>query len=197
MSARPEPAGPGQGQAPDWAILLRGVNVGGANPLPMAAWRRNLAGLGFRDPQTLIQSGNAVLGAKGPAQAIAARIAAGLAEGFGIETPVFVLPEARLAAALDHPFGADADPARIQAIFLAERAPDPDLTRAKALLAPSEALAQRPGLLLLHAPQGVGRSRLAAALPRLLHGPVTARNLRTLGQLLVLLRSRIREDGAG
>ncbi len=55
----------------------------------------------------------------------------------------------------------------------------------------------RPGLLLLHTPSGLGTSKLANALPRAVDGPVTARNLNTVAALAALLRSRIREDGAG
>src|ERR1700761_1607705 len=40
--------------------LLRGVNVGGANRLPMAALKAMLTDLGFGRPRTLLQSGNAV-----------------------------------------------------------------------------------------------------------------------------------------
>lgn len=47
--------------------LLRGVNVGGAGKLPMAAFRDLLAGLGFQRVETLIQSGNAVFEAEGSA----------------------------------------------------------------------------------------------------------------------------------
>lgn len=180
----------------DWAVLLRGVNVGGANRLPMADWRRVLAEQGFRDPQTHIQSGNAVLGAEGPADAIAARLGAGISAAFGIAPAVFVLPEAALAAALDHGFGA-ADPARVHAFFLADKAADVDLARAEALRAASETFVLRPGLLLLSAPEGIGRSKLAEALPRLIGCPITARNLRSVAALLALLRSRRREDGAG
>lgn len=72
MSARPD-------GLRDWAVLLRGVNVGGRNRLPMAEWRRVLEGQGFHAPQTLIQSGNAVLGASGGADDIARTIADGIA----------------------------------------------------------------------------------------------------------------------
>ncbi len=44
-----------------WVILLRGINVGGKNKLPMAALRECLADLGFEDVVTYIQSGNVVL----------------------------------------------------------------------------------------------------------------------------------------
>lgn len=47
-----------------YALLLRGVNVGTKNSLPMAELRAMLAKLGFNDAQTYVQSGNAVFGTK-------------------------------------------------------------------------------------------------------------------------------------
>jgi uncharacterized protein (DUF1697 family) len=182
MSDRPE-------GGRDWAVLLRGVNVGGKNRLPMAEWRRALEGQGFHAPQTLIQSGNAVIGAAGGAEEIARSIADGIETGFGFRPGVFVLSEADLAAALDHPFPKE-DPTRLHAIFLAP--PDAAFAadRAEALRAASESVLLRPGHLLLHAPDGIGRSKLAEALPRLFSGQVTSRNLRTVAALRDLMRSR-------
>jgi hypothetical protein len=47
-----------------YALLLRGVNVGKKNSLPMAELRAMLAKLGCTDVQTYVQSGNAVFGTK-------------------------------------------------------------------------------------------------------------------------------------
>ena len=43
-----------------WAVLLKGVNVGGNRKIPMADLRDFLAGLGLTDVKTLLASGNAV-----------------------------------------------------------------------------------------------------------------------------------------
>ncbi|MDW8283114.1 MAG: DUF1697 domain-containing protein [Myxococcales bacterium] len=47
-----------------YALLLRGVNVGTKNSLPMAELRAMLTKLGCTDVQTYVQSGNAVFGTK-------------------------------------------------------------------------------------------------------------------------------------
>jgi uncharacterized protein (DUF1697 family) len=44
-----------------YVALLRGVNVGGARPLPMAALRDALTAAGHRKVRTYVQSGNVVL----------------------------------------------------------------------------------------------------------------------------------------
>jgi uncharacterized protein (DUF1697 family) len=52
-----------------WLVLLRGINVGGKRPVPMADLREAFVEMGYRDPVTYIQSGNVVVGsarAKGP-----------------------------------------------------------------------------------------------------------------------------------
>ncbi|MCL4804473.1 MAG: DUF1697 domain-containing protein [Anaerolineae bacterium] len=44
-----------------YALLLRGINVGGKNKVPMAALKQILAELGFAEIRTYIASGNVVL----------------------------------------------------------------------------------------------------------------------------------------
>ena len=43
-----------------YVALLRGINVGGHNRVPMAELRAGLAGLGYSDVRTHLQSGNVV-----------------------------------------------------------------------------------------------------------------------------------------
>jgi uncharacterized protein (DUF1697 family) len=54
--------------------------------------------------------------------------------------------------------------------------------------APSERFKVRDRVLYLHAPQGIGRSKLAARAEGLLGVSATARNWRTVTQLLELAR---------
>ncbi len=84
-----------------WIALLRGVNVGGKNKLPMKALVAELEALGFVDVQTYIQSGNVVF--RRPSTATAASIASSIATGikmkFGFQPSVMVLSKEELAAA--------------------------------------------------------------------------------------------------
>ena len=41
-----------------YALLLRGINVGGKNKVVMADLKKDLAGLGFENPVSYINSGN-------------------------------------------------------------------------------------------------------------------------------------------
>ncbi|MDP9184338.1 MAG: DUF1697 domain-containing protein [Actinomycetota bacterium] len=79
-------------------VLLRGINVGGRNKIPMADLRDVFADMGFSEPTTYIQSGNVVMGsrrANGPR--IVTAIERALSAAFGYEARVVVrdLPQMR------------------------------------------------------------------------------------------------------
>ena len=69
--------------------LLRGVNVGGRQRVPMADLRALLAGLGAVEVRTLLNSGNAVFGAAAGAPArSAAKIEGAIRQQLGLDVPV-------------------------------------------------------------------------------------------------------------
>ena len=71
--------------------LLRGINVGGNNTVPMADLRRVVAGLGHTDVSTYINSGNVLFRATGRDElAIAAGIEDALDAAFGFRPRVLV-----------------------------------------------------------------------------------------------------------
>ena len=85
--------------------LLRGINVGGRNRLPMAALRDSLTEAGWGPVQTYIQSGNVVLESSLSNTQLAEQIAARLLEQFDIQSPVAVLKRNELKQLLqEHPF---------------------------------------------------------------------------------------------
>ena len=91
-----------------YVALLRAVNVGGHASLPMAGLRDSLAGLGYANVRTYLQSGNAVFdAASGSRQEHAAAIALRIERDFGPRVGVLVLDAddvARVVAA--NPFTA-------------------------------------------------------------------------------------------
>jgi len=84
--------------APDtrYAILLRGVNVGGIT-VRMAELRAVLESLGFADVRTLLASGNAVVTAGFNPAELKAQTEQALRREFGYEAWVIVLPVSRVA----------------------------------------------------------------------------------------------------
>lgn len=169
--------------------LLRGVNVGGAGKLPMTGFRALLEGLGLGRVETYIQSGNAVFDSDLAAPAVETAIREGIAARFGFAPETFVLEADDIRAALrDHPFAA-AEPNRVHVFFLKEP-PAPDEEALRALALPGDGWHASGHRFTLHTPGGIGRSKLAEKLPRLLPAPMTARNLRTVAALCTMLAAR-------
>jgi uncharacterized protein (DUF1697 family) len=164
-------------------ILLRGVNVSGANRLPMAEFRTMLKALGFGNVQTYIQSGNAVVNSDWPPAKIAAAVGQEIATRFGFSPEVFVVSPDEITSAInDHPF-ADAAPEKVHVFFLKETPDGLDAAAMRSLAVEGDGWVLAPGRFTLHTPAGIGRSKLAEKLHRFLPGPMTARNLRTIAAL--------------
>lgn len=85
--------------------LLRAVNVG-KRTVPMAQLRELLAGLGYRDVWTFLNSGNAIFDGTGQRRSQERAIEAALGDAFGFEVETFVRTEERIAElAGTAPFG--------------------------------------------------------------------------------------------
>ena len=83
-----------------------------------------------------------------------------------------------------NPFAeATEDPSRLHVFFLGAKPASPRLDALEKLKASTERFQLTPRAFYLHAPEGIGRSKLAAAVERLLGVPVTARNWRTVETL--------------
>jgi uncharacterized protein (DUF1697 family) len=82
-----------------YLALLRGINVGGKNKVPMAALRELLRERGFTAVESYITSGNVLLSSdlSGPAL-VAAGFEDLLREGFSVDTRVLVIPRDRFLA---------------------------------------------------------------------------------------------------
>lgn len=100
--------------------LLRGINVGGRNPVRMADLRGAFEDMGFGDVSTYIQSGNVLF--RAPRQKrdeLAARLESELSGHFGIELKVVLLTEAQLRRVVeDAPDGFGAATHKCDVIFL-------------------------------------------------------------------------------
>ena len=88
-----------------YVILLRGINVGGKNKVPMAALRDFLEGLGFSNVSTYIASGNVLLESDKHAQEIRAQIEKALPTRFKLDSDlikVLVLSHKQLQTVVDN-----------------------------------------------------------------------------------------------
>lgn len=166
-----------------YIALFRGINVGGKSTLPMKELVAILEGLGARRVRTYIQSGNAVLESdERDASRLCSRMRSAILERRGFEPHVLLLaPEDLESAIRDNPFPeAEAEPKSLHAGFLAARPEKPDLKGLEGLRCNGERFVLTDRVFYLHAPEGVGRSRLAAGAERLIGVPMTDRNWRTV-----------------
>jgi uncharacterized protein (DUF1697 family) len=169
------------------AVLLRAVNVGGTGKLPMAELKALLGELGYDRPETLLASGNAVIGTAEPPAAVERKVAAALADRFGLKTQVLVLDAQTLRTVIaDNPFVAfaKAEPSKFMVMFL-DAEPTADGVAALApLCEPGEEVKAGSRALYLTYPQGSGRSKLyGVAIERLVGARGTSRNWNTVGKL--------------
>ena len=175
-----------------WIALLRGINVGGGNKLPMASLRAILDGLGATDVQTYIQSGNAVFRhAETDAAKVGDMIGNGIHQRHGFRPRVLALTAAEMARSADaNPFpSAETEPKTLHLYFLAEPSTAPDIEAIRALASGSETFRLTDSVFYLHAPDGIGRSKLAQQVERLLGVEATARNWRTVWNVLAMARA--------
>src|SRR5918998_6917549 len=85
-------------------VLLRGINVGGKNKVPMAPLRELLVELGYHDVSTYIASGNVILRSDRPAAEIKREIEAALPKRFRLDSEliaVLVLTHAELRTVVE------------------------------------------------------------------------------------------------
>jgi len=107
-----------------YVILLRGINVGGKNIVPMAGLKKCLEDLGFANVSTYIASGNVILASDQPADEIKARIEVALTKSFKLDSElikVLVLSGKQLQSIIDHKpkgFGEQPQKYHSDAIFL-------------------------------------------------------------------------------
>ena len=174
-----------------WVVLLRGVNVGGANRLAMSDLRDLVGSLGHSDVVTYIQSGNVLLTSpRDDRGAVAAEICDGIRATFGLAVSAILrTPDELRAAIAANPFRAEADTdaAHVHITFLSA-VPEPDRA---AQLEPHRFSPERVALvgseLYLDYPNGAGRSKMNLDyFEKRLGVRGTARNINTVATLIEL-----------
>lgn len=171
--------------------FLRGINVGGKNRLPMRELVELLHTLGLDNISTYIQSGNVVFQSqKGDQAGLAQRIQAAIHEGHGFTPPIVLLGLKELERAVSsNPFpGVESDHKALHLFFLASKPENPDLKMLSRLKRSSESFEHRGKVFYLHAPEGIGGSKLAARVERSLGVTATARNWRSVCNVLEIAR---------
>jgi uncharacterized protein (DUF1697 family) len=175
--------------------LFRGVNVGRAKRIAMADLRKMLAGLGYMNARTLLNSGNAVFDApSGSPEVHAQKIRAALAKELEVDAQVVVKTATEFASVVaENPMlQGDKDPSRFLVVFTQQSSTLAALVPlSKATWFP-EALAVGRNAAYMWCPRGIIESKVAQAVNRALGENATARNWSTVLKLSVLFK----ENGA-
>jgi uncharacterized protein (DUF1697 family) len=177
--------------APRHVALLRGINLGGKNRLPMAGLVALFESVGCTGVRTYIQSGNVAFEASAAlAKALPAKVAAGIEREFGIMVPVQLRSAAELRAALRvHALQDRGTPeSALHVMFLRDR---PKASKVKLLdpdRSPGDRFAVRGREVYLLCPNGIARTKLTNAWFDAALGTVsTTRNWRTAQALLSMI----------
>jgi uncharacterized protein (DUF1697 family) len=173
----------------NWLLLFRGINVGGNNIVPMKKLTEVLMSMGCAEVKTYIQTGNVVIEHQEINQTkLSAKIADEVEKSFGFKPHVLVLTlDEFTQSARQNPFTkAELEPKSLHLFFLYQTVQSVDLKELFLLKKPSESFELIGQVFYLHAPEGIGRSKLAAKVEKHLGVPTTARNWNTVQKLLGL-----------
>jgi uncharacterized protein (DUF1697 family) len=113
-----------------YTVLLRGINVGGKNKVPMADLKQYLENLGFSEVLTYIASGNVILKSDKSAGEVKQLIEATLPKTFALDSElikVLVLTKQQLQYVITHKpkgFGDQVDLYHSDVIFLIDMTPN-------------------------------------------------------------------------
>ena len=175
-----------------YVALLRGVNVGGRNRLPMADLRAIFAEAGCAAVQTYIQSGNVVFEAAADlTERLPEIVTTAIQRQFGFESAVVIRSGEELRQVVaSNPFDTSGDPRFLHVAFLAEAPGDEAVSRLDPERSPQDAFAVRGRHVYLHYPNGVAGSRLTNEYRAAqLRTASTMRNWRTVLTLLEMVES--------
>lgn len=168
-------------------VLLRGVNVGGHNPLSMEYLRAALTNAGFDEVESYLQSGN--LGVTAPGPVDPEHIRRVVRQNFDLDVPVVVVSPAELEViAMRNPFVREEDDLSKLHVYLLDRHP---VTSTPGTLDPAAFGPDRFALdgraLYVHYPHGAARTRLTVGTVEKAFGvTATARNMKTVLRLISL-----------
>lgn len=169
-----------------FVILLRGINVGGHNKLPMKELVPLLKANQYQDISTYIQTGNIVLTAENnPEQDIKHMIAS----HFGFTPDVFVISVADFSLAVANNPYHEFD-GKLVHLYFCQHIIELNMEKIKKWIGLTESYHIEQNILYLHAPDGIGRSKLVANIESCLNQTGTGRNLNTINKISIMLEDK-------
>lgn len=164
-------------------VLLRGINVGGHNKLPMKDLVPLLKSYHYQDISTYIQTGNILLSAKyNPEQDIKKLITL----NFGFTPSVFVISVSDFSTAVANNPYQNFD-GKLVHFYFCQAPIQLNLEKTQKWQSSTESYHIADNVFYLHAPDGIGRSKLVANIESCLGQAGTGRNLNTINKITMML----------
>ncbi len=173
-----------------YVALLRGVNVGGKNILPMKDLAAMFTAAGCTQVQTYIQSGNVVFrAAPGRTKLIAAEVAEQIESAFGLRVPLVMRSASQMSEVVaSNPFLGESEEF-LHAYFLADSPALDNVAKLDPDRSSPDRFIVREQEIFVHLPNGMARTKLTNAyFDSKLNTTSTARNWRTVKKLNTILQ---------
>lgn len=166
-----------------YVIFFRGINVGGKNLLPMKALVPLLEETAFEEISSYIQSGNVILKSSTNPTDIVHKI---VLDNFGFLPELFILNEADFCTAMENnPY--QTFEGKFVHFYFCHNTIEINQEKMDKYLAESESYHVKDKVFYLHAPDGIGRSKLVANVTACLDQPASGRNLNTTNKVSTML----------
>ena len=171
--------------------MLRGVNVGGRNMVKMEALRDLCTSLKFRNPQTYVQSGNAIFAtAEKNLETIRKKIDAGFGCSFGFQPQIILRTTEELRDVIRrNPFAKrkGIEPSKLLVNFLAGDPGDEVRGKVRSFKSEVEEIKMDGREMYIYFPNGMGSPKFSwAALDKILQTPATGRNWNSVTKMLAM-----------
>ena len=176
-----------------YVILMRGINVGGKNKIPMAELKLRLEELGLEGVATYIQSGNVILRSDLDAASLSAKIEDMLPRKFKLDSPTVRVVALeyrtfkRIVAQAPEDFGKDTSSYRYNVIFLMDSSPTAAMQQIEAREGVDTVWQGDDAIYFRNSVQNASKSRLSRIAQQPIYRSITIRNWNTTTKLLELL----------
>jgi uncharacterized protein (DUF1697 family) len=174
-----------------YVALLRGINVGGNNVIPMSALKKTFEGMGLEDVATYIASGNVLFeSTERDARKLEARIERALSKAHRYDAKVVLRSREQMAAIIEKlPWKRALPTMRYNVLFLRHEIDNADILDGLAPKRGIESVAYAPGVVYWSAKTSdLARTSMVKLASSAIYKNVTVRNLNTTKKIAELVR---------